>query len=188
MKISINLASHPFRRDRAMIVASLAVCALLVVSLGVLVHLAIQDNAQMGDVRREVSLLKKQVQDVNAEQGKMDAVLRQPQNETALEQSAFINALLLRKGISWNQIFHDLEKTLPYNVKLINIRPTVDDQGRVTLDTTLASETVDGSAAALAAFQGSPLFGVVQLQNVFPPTQTDPLFRVTISVTYAQKL
>ena len=30
MKIPINLASQPFRRDRAMIVASLVVCLLLV--------------------------------------------------------------------------------------------------------------------------------------------------------------
>ena len=30
MKIPINLASQPFRRDRAMLVASFAVCALLV--------------------------------------------------------------------------------------------------------------------------------------------------------------
>jgi Tfp pilus assembly protein PilN len=188
MKISINLASQPFRRDRAMIVASLAVCALLVVSLGVLVHLAIQDNTQMGDVHHEVALLKKQIQDANAQQAKLDAVVRQPQNETALEQSAFINALLLRKGISWNQIFHDLEKTLPYNVKLITIRPTVDDQGHVTLDAILASENVGGANDALSAFQANPLFGFVQLKEVTPPTQTEPLFRVTISVTYAQKL
>jgi Tfp pilus assembly protein PilN len=188
MKISINLASQPFRRDRAMIVASLAVCLLLVVSLGVLVHLAIQDNAQMGDVRHEVALLKAQIDGVTAQQAKLDAVVRQPLNETVLERSAFINALLLRKGISWNQIFHDLEKTLPYNVKLINIRPTVDDQGHVTLDTTLASETAAASQDALAAFQTNRLFGVVQIQNFFPPTQTEPLYRLAISVTYAQKL
>jgi Tfp pilus assembly protein PilN len=188
MKISINLASQPFRRDRAMIVASLAVCVLLVVSLGLLSHLAIQDNTQMGDVRREVASLKKQVQDVSAQQAKLDAVIRQPQNETVLEQAAFINALLLRKGISWNQIFHDLEKTLPYNVKLITIRPTVDDQGRVTLAAILASENGSGAYDALSAFQANPTFGFVQLNEITPPTQTEPLFRVTISVTYAQKL
>ena len=51
MKISINLASQPFRRDRAMLVASIAVAVLLVGSLGALILLARADNAQLADVR-----------------------------------------------------------------------------------------------------------------------------------------
>ena len=65
MKIAINLASQPFRRDRAMIVASTLVCLLLVVSLGVLIHLANEDNRQLADLRHEVAGLKKQVQAVS---------------------------------------------------------------------------------------------------------------------------
>ena len=59
MKIAINLASQPFRRDRAMIVASALVCLLLVASLGVLIRLSNEDNKQLGDVRHEVAMLKK---------------------------------------------------------------------------------------------------------------------------------
>ena len=55
MRISINLASQPFRRDRAMIVSSLAVGVMMIISLGVLIGLAIADRNQMGDVRREIA-------------------------------------------------------------------------------------------------------------------------------------
>jgi Tfp pilus assembly protein PilN len=188
MKIAINLASQPFRRDRAMIVASSLVCGLLLVSLGVLIHLANEDNKQSGDVRHEVAMLKKQVQGVNDQQAKLDAVIHQPQNETVLERSVFINSLLLRKGISWNQIFTDLEKTIPYNVKLTRIRPSVDDQGRVTLDMILASDSVLPMVGALKAFQDNPLFGAVVPKGTIPPTQTEPLYRYAMDVTYAQKL
>jgi len=41
MKIPINLASEPFRRDRAMLVASAAVAVLLMASLGVLFALVL---------------------------------------------------------------------------------------------------------------------------------------------------
>jgi type IV pilus assembly protein PilN len=115
-------------------------------------------------------------------------VIHQPQNETVLERSVFINSLLLRKGISWNQIFTDLEKTIPYNVKLTRIRPSVDDQGRVTLDMILASDNVVPMVGALKAFQDNPMFGAVQMKNRIPPTQTEPLYRLALDVTYAQKL
>ena len=188
MKIAINLASQPFRRDRAMILASSLVCVLLAVSLGVLIHLANEDNAQLADVRREVTMLKKQVQTVNDQQAKLNAVIHQPENETVLERSVFINALLLRKGISWNQIFTDLEKTIPYNVKLTRIRPAVDDQGRVTLDMILASDKAETMVSALMAFDSNPIFGPVDPKGAIPPTQTDPLYRFALVVPYAQKL
>ena len=188
MKISINLASQPFRRDRALLVASSLVCLLLVASLGVLIHLANEDNKQLGDVRHEVAMLKRQVQTVNDQQAKLNAVIHKPQNETVLERSVFINTLLLRKGVSWNRIFTDLEKTVPYNVKLMRIAPSVDDQGNVTLDMTLASDTVVTMVGALKAFDGNSLFGSVQVKTLTPPSQTDPLWRQALSVTYAQKL
>ena len=188
MKIAINLASQPFRRDRAMIVASTLVCLLLVASLGVLVHLANEDNKQLGDVRHEVAMLKKQVQGLTDRQAKLNGVIHQPQNETVLERSVFINSLLLRKGISWTRIFSDLEKVLPYNVKLTRIRPSVDDQGHVTLDMILAANDIPPMVDALKAFQDNPIFGAVQLKNRIPPTQTEPLYRLALDVTYAQKL
>lgn len=188
MKIPINLASQPFRRDRAMMVASTAVCGLLVVSLAVLISLAMQDNQQMADVRREVDMLRQQIQTVNGKQAKLDAVVRQPENETVLERSVFINSLLLRKGISWNQIFTDLEKTIPYNVKLTRIRPSINDQGKVMLDINLASETTAGLVNALKAFKDDAKYGSVDWKSINHPTQTDPLERLILTVTYAQKL
>lgn len=188
MKIAINLASQPFRRDRALLVASSLVCLLLVASLGVLIHLANEDNKQLADVRHEVASLKKQVQSVNDQQAKFNGVIHQPENETVLERSVFINSLLLRKGISWNQIFTDLEKTVPYNVKVVHILPSVDDQGRVTLDMTLASDNVRTMVGALKAFEDNPLFGAVDPKGAIPPTQTEPLYRYSLMVPYAQKL
>jgi type IV pilus assembly protein PilN len=188
MKIPINLASQPFRRDRAMVVASTVVSLLLVVTLGILIRLAMQDNRQLADVRHEVGLLKTQVQTVTREQARMDAVIHKPENETVLERSVFLNTLLKRKGISWNQIFTDLEKTIPYNVKLVRIRPTVDDQGHVLLDMIMASDTAGPANDALKAFRTNALFSAVVMKGFSPPTQSEPLFRVSLDVTYAQKL
>lgn len=188
MKIPINLASNPFRRDRAMVVASLAVSALLVVTLGLLGNLTLQDNRQIADVRHEVASLHRQINDLNAQQAKLDAVVRKPENASVLERSVFINTLLRRKGISWNQIFTDLEKTIPYNVKIVRVHPTIDSQGRVMLDMVVAAASQVEMIQMLKAFGASPLFGVVEDKSSAPPTQAEPLFRETLLVPYAQKL
>lgn len=188
MKIPINLASQPFRRNRAMMVASSAVMALLVVTMGILIQLAMQDHQQMADVRHEVGLLKRQIQTATAQQAQLDAIVRKPENENVLELSAFLNTLLLRKGISWNRIFTDLEKTIPYNVKLVRIRPTVDAQGHVMLDMILAADSAGAAVGALKAFNDNPKFGAVHPKTNMPPSSTEPLYRLALDVTYAQKL
>jgi type IV pilus assembly protein PilN len=188
MKIPINLASNPFRRDRAMMVASLVVCSLLVATLGLLANLALQDRRQIADVQREVKNLHQQINDLNVEQAKLDAVVKKPENASVLERSVFINTLLRRKGISWNQIFTDLEKTIPYNVKIVRVHPTIDAQGRVMLDMVVASASPIEVMQMFHSLAESPLFGVAEPRGNSPPTQAEPLVRETFLVPYAQKL
>ncbi len=187
MKLPINLASQPFRRDRAMLAASIAVSLLLVGTLGVLISLALLDRAQLADVRGDVSHLNAQIRQVQAEQAKFDTILRRPENAEVLEQSVFINALLRRKGISWTQIFVDLEKVLPYNVRIIQIRPVVDGQNHVTLDMQLGSDSPAPVIETLKVLAAAP-FGSPEMLSQQPPTQAEPLWRYRMSVNYDQKL
>ena len=188
MKVPINLASQPFRRDRAIIVASAAVAALLVVSLGTLVGLAISDRNQMGDVRRDVARLNRQIREANTAQAEYQAVLRQPANAEVLERSVFINTLLYRKGISWTRLLADLEKTMPPNVRVLNIRPYVTGRNMVTLDLMVGADTGDAVIPLYKALESSAMFGGVMQLNYQPPTQSEPLHRYRFTVNYDQKL
>jgi type IV pilus assembly protein PilN len=188
MKIPINLASQPFRRGRALLVASVLVCLMLVGTLGVLISLANADSKQLVDVRREISQLEAQIRKVEAGQAQQDAFLRQPANADVLERSVFINALLLRKGISWTRILADMEKVLPYNVRIIQIHPTLTGSNQVLLDMTVGSETQPPVIEFLQALEKSPLFGSVLDHSFLPPTQSEPIYRNHVSVIYAQKL
>ena len=140
MKIPINLASQPFRRDRAMLVASVAVSLLLVVSLSGLILLANTDNAQLADVRKDVARLRTQIAAASKQQSEFDAVVRKPENAEVLERSVFLNTLLYRKGLSWTRILADLEKTMPPNVKMLNIQPYVTGKNQITIPAELARE------------------------------------------------
>src|SRR5512140_967982 len=87
MKIPINLASQPFRRDRAMLAASIAVTVLLIGTLGVLISLTLADRTQMADVRSDIARLNSRIRAVNKEQAQLDVVLRKPENAEVLERS-----------------------------------------------------------------------------------------------------
>ena len=188
MKIPINLASQPFRRDRAMLVASITVSALLVATLGGLISLVMLDRAQSADVRHDLDQLQRQVRGVASQQASLDTVLRRPENTVVLERSVMINSLLYRKGISWTQILSDLEKILPYNVKLMTIRPFVNKDNRITLDMQVGSETQGAVIEFLKALESSPLFASPSVPSSQAPTQAEPLFRSRVQVDYAQKL
>ncbi|HEY1219505.1 MAG: hypothetical protein ABSE42_16265 [Bryobacteraceae bacterium] len=188
MRIPINLASEPFRRDRPMLMASAVVSAALLVTLGLLGYLAQMDRAQLESMRGEVSHLESRLRVVQAEQARLDAVLRQPENASVLERSVFLNDLIYHKAISWSRMFADLEKTAPYNVRITALHPTIDSRNQVTLDMTAASDLPEGIEDLLKALEGSPIFGYVYQHSTLPPTQAEPQYRSRITVPYDQKL
>lgn len=188
MKIPVNLASQPFRPNRPVIVAATLLSALLVALLGALVFLARIDRAQLADSHREIERLEAQVRALSREQAGLDAFLRRAENAEVLELSLFLNNLLYRKGISWTRIFADLEKTLPHNVRIVSIRPSVNPRNQVTLDMVVGSESPEPMIGLLKSLEASPLFGAAYLHSTLPPSQTNPLFQYRVSVNYAQKL
>jgi Tfp pilus assembly protein PilN len=188
MRIPINLASQPFRRDRAVLVASGALGILLVILLVFLLSLNSLESGQVAQTRKEIVRLQSQLRAVSAQQARQDAVLRKPENAEVLERSLFLNALLYRKGISWTRIFADLEKVVPYSVRIMAIRPSVVGQNQIALDMTVGSETPGPIIDLLKNLEGSARFGAVYSHSLLPPTQTDKLYRCRVSVNYAQKL
>jgi type IV pilus assembly protein PilN len=188
MRIPINLASQPFRRDRPLVVGAVVTGVALVGLLALLISLAAMDRAELRDSRAAIARLQSQLRTLSAEQAKLDAALRRPENAEVLESSVFLNTLLYRKGISWTRIFADLEKTLPHNVRIISVRPSVNAQNQVALDMVVGSEAPEPVIGLLKTLQDSPLFGSVYLHSALPPSQTNPLYQYRVSANYAQKL
>ena len=134
MRLSLNLARQPMRRDRPAMVASAAVAILLCLSLAALLGLAITDRRSMDESRKVIGRVQAQMAKINAAQAELDAQMRQPVNASVLERSVLFNTLIRRKAISWTRIFEDLEKVLPYNVRIIAIRPQLNARNQLSLD------------------------------------------------------
>ncbi len=184
----INLASVPFRRDRAMYVGSSVVAVLLAATLILTVYLAISDRHQMERSQTELAQVTRQLTALQREQITLDAGMRQSGNAIALDRSVLINTLIRRKAISWTRIFGDLQTVMPHNVRLVAIRPQVNAQNQLFLDMTIAADTPEPVINFISQLEGSDLFGSTAVSGITPPTQTDPFYRYRLSVNYAQKL
>jgi type IV pilus assembly protein PilN len=187
-RLQINLASEPFHSTRPVLVAASAAAALLIGLFGLLVTLAVMERGQAADASSTIGRLQSQLKKLDADQARLEAVLRQPENAEVLERSLFLNSLLYAKGISWTRLFDDLEKVVPHNVRLISIRPQVSGQNEILLDMVVGSESAQPVVLMLQKLESSPLFGATLIHNSFPPTQSEPLMRYRVSVNYAQKL
>ena len=188
MTIPINLASQPFRRDRPMVAASILVSLALTGVLAMLIVLALQDKDQLVGINQDLARLNRQIHDASREQARLEAIMREPQNASVLEWSQFVNTLIYQKAISWSRLFTDLEKALPYDVKVVAIHPQVDSRNHVTLDMTLGSDKQASLFQAIHTLEESNAFGVVTPGSSSRPTQADPFWRFRFTVSYAQKL
>jgi hypothetical protein len=188
MRISVNLASEPFRRDRPMIVASTVVGALLTIMLAVLAYLAIAERDRAAEARAALDRIQRQMDGLAREEARLQGVLRRPENAEVLDRSVFLNALLQRKGVSWTRMFADLEQVTPHTVRLMSVRPQISADNQLTLDMWVASQSTEPVVSFVMQLEQSPLFGATTVSSSLPPSQNEPLYRYRVSVRYAQKL
>lgn len=188
MRIQLNLASEPMRRDRPIIVASAAVGLLLCITLAALIGLMITDRSAMAESRRAINQVQRQLAKTNAAQAQLDAKMRLPENSSVLYRSQLFNTLIRRKSVSWTRIFSDLQTVLPYDVRVVSIRPQLNGRGDLSLEMVVAAQTPEPVIGFISKIELSSLFGDVTQTSQTPPTQTDPLYRVHLTVMYDQKL
>jgi len=189
LRIPINLATEPFRRDRQMLMGSAAIALLLALLLVFQVFKIVSERHQAADIRIAIDRENEQIRAISAQQAKLNATLRKPENAVVLERSLFLNTLIDRKAISWTKIFADLEKVMPYNVRLVSVRlPAVDSNNQVLLDMVVGAKEVQPILDLLKHLEGAPQFGPYSVQTSTPPSQTDPFYRYHVTVSYAQKL
>ena len=178
VRIPINLASEPFRRDRPLLVASSLVAAILLITLILQAGAIVSARAQAADTRKMLDRVNGQLTRVKGEQAKLDATLSKPENAEVLERSQFLNGLIERKAVSWTKIFADLEKVVPYNVRLVSVKlPQVNSDNAVQLDMMVGAESFAPVLELLKRLETSPQFGPTSVMNSLPPSQSPIHFR-----------
>lgn len=192
-KAPINLASNPFKRERAEIALLAAICAVLVASLLVFTGLILQDRAQVSTLRESIRNDQRMLATIQRQQAHSQSIIGRPDNADVFAKSVFYNELIARRAVSWTRVFDDLGRVMPPSVQLISLRlPQVaaeNEGGRnhIELDMLVGAREPQAIMPLFKKLQESPLFGAVEISSQAPPTQNDPLFRFRLTVPYVQR-
>jgi type IV pilus assembly protein PilN len=133
MRITINLASHPYVELRPIYTRLriwMLILVLLAVPLGWLQHIEKQRAAA---ATAHVRAMQTRVEQMQRQQQSYQALMRQPKNAAVLNQSDFLNSLFRQKSFSWTSTMTDLETVLPAGVQVQSIDPQMSPDGHVTI-------------------------------------------------------
>ena len=133
MRISVNLASHPYVELRPVynrLRTWMAILALVGVALWFLYR---ADETQARMAIAQVSKVRTEIRHLEQQQQNYQAMMQRPKDAAILNQSDFLNGLFRRKAFSWTATMTDLETVLPSGVQVLSIDPIVAPNGHVTI-------------------------------------------------------
>jgi type IV pilus assembly protein PilN len=133
MRISVNLASHPYIELRPTY-NRLRTWSLILVLVGLaLWFLYHNERGQAEEARARIANVENRVQQLERQQQNYQAMMQQPKNASILRQSDFLNGLFRQKAFSWTATMTDLETVLPSGVEVLSLDPIVAPDGHVTI-------------------------------------------------------
>lgn len=155
-----NLATRPFYNERlvrgVLIVALAATAAWAAVNAATIMSLS-QQSAMLSERVRTEGLR------AAAARTEADAVRRGldvAQLKSVAQSATEANGLIQQRTFSWTELFNQFEATLPPDVRLVQVQPQVDKDGRLMVALTVISRRIEdldsfiGQLEATGAFRG----------------------------------
>lgn len=157
-----NLATRPFYNERlvrgALIVALAAAVAWSAVNVATLMSLS-QQSAMLSDRARSESL---RASGARTEADTVRRGLNAAELRAVSGAATEANALIQRRTFSWTALFNQLEATLPADVRLVEVQPQTDNEGRLILSLTVVSRKIEDLDTFIRGLEATGAFrGVV---------------------------
>jgi type IV pilus assembly protein PilN len=133
MRVTLNLASHPYVELRPLYQRLRVVALLLLVTGGLFWWVLRTQQQKAAEAHARANTIDSSITQTRDERQKAEASMRQPQNAAVLAQAHFLNNLFLHKSFSWTAVMMDLEQVLPAGVQVVSIDPVPAKDGSVTI-------------------------------------------------------
>ena len=190
MNVRFNLASRPYDNLRP----RYALAGMSLVLAAVLVALVVgrerQQSAETRSITQQMARFQQEMADLAREQRELDEWLRRPEVQEIRDHSAFLNSLILRKSLSWTQMFLDLEKILPARAQVTSIQPRINRAQQPELAISVAADTMGPLVELLKNLESSSQFGSpsVQSQRFFTDKNLKSQVVMDLRTVYRQAL
>jgi len=162
-QFDLNLSTRPFKPYRAanfglltLLLILLTVSAGQVLSYQQYSSLAAASRQEEQEVRADTDMVTAAVQKLNEKMTSGNATSK-------LSEVELLNRILIRKSFSWTRVFASLEKALPENVRLLSLRPFLDEQEKIGLTMDVRGRTLGDATEFLRTLEQSDIFTDVSL-------------------------
>jgi Tfp pilus assembly protein PilN len=141
--LTTNLATRPFYNERVVrfwfAVIAFVVAAATIFNASRIVRYSRSDTALATQAARDEA----RAAALKADAAKLRASVDTKQVEVASADARQANDLIDRRTFSWTELFNRFETTLPAEVRITSVRPTLDRQRRIMLTITVLARGVD---------------------------------------------
>lgn len=133
MKVTLNLASQPYV-DLRSVLKRLRIIMLVLILLAVPLYLLLKSEQKKAEsATARVDAVHNNVRNLERQQLSYQALMRQPKNAAALNESDYLNSLFRQKAFSWTATMTDLETVLPAGVQVLSLDPAITKTGQVEI-------------------------------------------------------
>jgi type IV pilus assembly protein PilN len=183
--LRINLATRPFYNVRA-------VRAVLGIATAAVLALVLYDVAQLVNLTFTQRSLGARASDAEAQATRIRAEAERTRRQIDPEELQIVanaareaNAIIDRRAFSWTALFERFEATLPSDVRITAVQPTLNQEGITRLRIAVQARRAEDLDAFVEAMEDSRAFReALAIQDV---TNDDGTIDATIETTYVDQ-
>ena len=183
--IRANLSTRPFYNERTvqlwLLVLALIVAGATLFNVVRVVRYSQTDTELAGQARRDEG----RAGDFRAEAARLRAGVDLQQIELASTEARQANELIDRRTFSWTDLLNQFETTFPDNVRIVAVKPTVDEKGGLVLTINVVARSVDDVDELIRNLEGTGSFS--SLLSVEERFNADGMLEATLEGNYVPR-
>lgn len=156
--IRTNLSTRPFYNTQAVTLALAALGAVVALATVLNVASIIRYTQSDSVLATQAAQDAERTTMLRAEAAKLRASVDARQVDLIAAEARLANDLIDRRVFSWTELFNQFEATLPANVRITAVRPSVDSDGRILLTISVAARGVDDVNEFMENLEGTAAF------------------------------
>jgi Tfp pilus assembly protein PilN len=122
--LELNLATLPFRNNTPIWTAHAVLLAAVVALSAWNISTNIDAARKLGALQADLGSAERQLSELDRREAAAVQAARQFDPKVMQAQADKANDIILRRGLSWTQLFNTLEKVVPYEVRMTGIHPS----------------------------------------------------------------
>lgn len=183
--IRSNLSTRPFYNERAVQLWLLLLALIVVAATLFNVARVIRYSQTDTELATEAARDEARAEDLRAEAARLRGSVDLQQIELASTEARQANALIDRRTFSWTDLLNQFETTFPDNVRIVVVRPTLDEKGGLVLTINVVAGSVDDVDELIRNLEGTGSFS--RLLSIDERFNADGMLEATLQGHYVPR-